>query len=243
MATASGVSIHSRRSRTYRRIAAASLCALTLACSSASYDSPTWSARVVDMESGAPIEGAIVVARWQLERYGGAFAGWLHIAEAVTNEDGVFVFPAWGPTSAPSSSGHQTRMSPNVPDISIFKSGYQVEDNDCCSDTSYLNAKWNYGSGPSKRESWANQRTFAIAKFDGTDTEYREHLERFFTLAGPQCAYLSIPQIFAAAIREHHRLEASTGIGIPYLSVDELETHHNSGKCAVTVRQAVGRYL
>ncbi|MEO6928236.1 MAG: carboxypeptidase-like regulatory domain-containing protein [Casimicrobiaceae bacterium] len=96
------------------------LCALLSGCWGATYSGPGWSGRVVDVETGGAIEGAIVVARWELEGYGGNFAGWLFVAEAVTDQDGIFRFPAWGPLKSPVESGMQTRMSPNVPDISIF---------------------------------------------------------------------------------------------------------------------------
>src|SRR5665213_1935277 len=159
------------------KLAALMLFALISGCSGTSYSGPGWSARVIDMETGAPIEGANVVVKWPLELYSGQFAGWLFVTEAVTNEDGIFSLPAWGPLTAPTESGRQTRLSPNVPHVYIFKSGYVVDAEDCCSDTSYLNNEWNFGSGPASRDTWAAYRAFAVTRFSGSPSQYASYLE------------------------------------------------------------------
>jgi hypothetical protein len=59
--------------------------------------SPEMRARVTTPD-GTPIEGAIVVASWQL-RYGvhGQILGQLEVVEAITDSRGKFTIPAWGP--------------------------------------------------------------------------------------------------------------------------------------------------
>jgi len=225
-----------------RCVAAAGLCVLLAACSGATYSGPEWSARVVDTETGAPIEGAIVVVRWELERYSGRFAGWLFITEAVTDADGMFHLPAWGPVKAPSVSGMETRMSPNLPQLDIFKPGYMLVKTSCCSDSSYLNSYWNYGSGPSIRESWANGKTFALEPFPGTLQAYRDYLDGSLSLAGPFCAYQQIPRMYAAAISENQRLTVALGQGIPHFTLDDLQSHRDPARCSETLRTVVERY-
>lgn len=73
-------------------------------------------ARVVDSESGEPIEGAVVVGQWytiQPRHY-------LKITEAVTDKNGEFVIPGWGPIKRPKPAC----LFADDPLIKIFKSGY-----------------------------------------------------------------------------------------------------------------------
>ena len=88
--------------------------------------SPEIAGRVVE-ESGAPVQGAIVVARWNLLFYRAALhgSGWyangdaLHIAEAVTDRDGRYTLPAWGPKARAAA-----RLEPGAPVIAVFRSGF-----------------------------------------------------------------------------------------------------------------------
>lgn len=238
---ASGALIRSEWVRCFRIAAAAGLCFLLVSCSGATYSGPEWSARVIDTETGAPIEGAIVVAQWELERYGGHFAGWLFVAEAVTDKDGIFKFPAWGPTAAAPDEGSRTRMSPNVPSIAIFKPDYRILVDGCCSLTGYLSG--GYGTGPATRLSWANGKIFALTPFHGDLNKYREEVSRNIPLSGPSCAFGSIPRIYAAAILESTRLQKLTGRGIPDLSLKQFQSDVRFQSCTQTVLSALERYL
>ena len=225
------------------KLAALMLYALISGCSGTSYSGPGWSARVIDMETGAPIEGANVAILWPLELYSGQFAGWLFVTETVTDKDGIFSLPAWGPLTTPTESGRQTRLSPNVPHIRIFKSGYEFDAEDCCSDTSYLNNAWHFGSGPPTRETWSNQRVFGIARFTGTPLQYLEYLDNNLSLAGPICGYINMPRFFATAIIENRKLVASLGRGVSQLSIEDIQSHRDFGNCPISVKAAVERYL
>lgn len=239
---ASGASTRSSWIQILRSSAVGALCGLLVACG-ASYSGPEWSGRVVDMDTGAPIEGAIVVVRWQLERYSGNFAGWLFVTEAETDADGVFRLPAWGPVKAPSESGMQTRMSPNVPEVVIFKSGRLVVATDCCGDYGYLNGYRNYGSGPEIRESWANHRTFAVQEFHGTPEQYVEHIEHTIPTNGPDCVYLYTPRIFAAAVAEDIAMRATTKKGFIYQTLSRFEEEAKRNNCLPSVSQSIARFI
>jgi hypothetical protein len=95
----------------------------------ACFGPPTYSAKeirgqVVDEQTGQPIEGAIVVAQWVLFQAGpghGGHKGRLHIHETVTDKDGRYFIPAWGPRP------HLplTELHNHDPEILIFKSPYE----------------------------------------------------------------------------------------------------------------------
>jgi uncharacterized GH25 family protein len=66
----------------------------------------TWRAeaingRVVDAGTGTPIAGAVVLVNWQLKGMEGFPQGQLAIFERVTDAQGRFEIPAWGPKRPP----------------------------------------------------------------------------------------------------------------------------------------------
>src|SRR5262245_43573633 len=78
--------------------------------------------RVVDAETGEPIQGAIVISNWQLLRGGighGGHNGSLLVHETVTDPNGAFSFPEWGPLLRRSC----TRLD-YAPLLVVFKAGY-----------------------------------------------------------------------------------------------------------------------
>ncbi len=80
-------------------------------------------AQVVDADTGKPLEGVAVVAYWEL--YQGSITGdgmpcgAANVEEAVTDKDGWFHIPGWGPIKG--ACGNMRNMNPFV---YLFKSGY-----------------------------------------------------------------------------------------------------------------------
>jgi hypothetical protein len=79
-------------------------------------------ARVTDAETGAPVEGAVVVADWKL--YGGGIGHGGHreslfVEETATDGNGEFTFGKWGPKRRPAHAVLDT-----APWLVIFKAGY-----------------------------------------------------------------------------------------------------------------------
>ena len=80
--------------------------------------------QVVDADTGAPIEGANVVAYWQIDSGSltgdGLSCGAANVEEDVTDKDGKFHIPGWGP-SLPGCGA----MTDGEPMIYVFKPGYR----------------------------------------------------------------------------------------------------------------------
>lgn len=79
-------------------------------------------ARVIDETTGKPIAGAVVVAEWQEQLFGGSHVGALHWAEAVTDARGEFTIPAWGPKLRMPT----TKFTYSDPEITVYKPGYHL---------------------------------------------------------------------------------------------------------------------
>lgn len=80
--------------------------------------------QIVDAETDQPLEGVAIVAQWVLFQAGIGHGGHnqrLHIYEAVTDGNGNYVIPAWGPKIR----RPLTELDHLDPRLSIFKSGYE----------------------------------------------------------------------------------------------------------------------
>jgi hypothetical protein len=88
------------------------------------FSSDELSATVVDA-SGKPVDGALVVVTWKLEK--GKLHGYeyktLHEAEVVTDAQGAFRIPAWGSKYA----GLFWNLGGSSPQAYVLKRGYKVE--------------------------------------------------------------------------------------------------------------------
>jgi len=117
-----------RRSRTWSRLAiAAAAClgfavlALSAWAQPAEYSGAEIRARVVDAETQKPLEAVFVVARWDLSQLMTRGHTPLHAMEAITDANGEFYFPPWGPKPRPTFS----RLWGGDPLLIFFKPGYE----------------------------------------------------------------------------------------------------------------------
>jgi len=94
------------------------------ACADPYYTIAPIEAWVVDADTGAPIEGAVVTANWQLVGLsfdtGGRKLGQLEVMETVTDKNGRFHFPGFSKVNL---SGNVLREED--PQILVFKPGYR----------------------------------------------------------------------------------------------------------------------
>lgn len=171
-------------------------------------------ARVVDADTGKPIQGVAVVAYWEL--YQGSITGdgmpcgAANVAEAVTDKDGWFRIPGWGPVK-----GACGRMRNGNPLVYFFKPGYE-----------YLRKSSGVGLDYTKEVSvaqvWWNGHTIKLHKFSNLDlskTDLRSYSFNFTILNGQladfvvnmptQCNWKKIPYTLQLINAEEHRFSAS----------------------------------
>ena len=148
----------------------ASVHPLAACAGSLTYSAEPIETKVIDADTKQPLEGVVVTANWQLEEgtFGGNVpAGQLMVMESVTDKEGKFSFPAFGPKRAP--KGHLVNRDPQ---LLLFKSGYEYQrlNNPYSSDREMR-------LRPVRRSVW-NGRVIALKKFTGTRTEWFKMLER-----------------------------------------------------------------
>lgn len=161
--------------------------------------------RVADSDTGQPIEGAVVVAYWEMHR--GSFAGdslacgTADVEEAVTDKDGKFHIAGWGPIRS-SCDG----MRSFDPLLFVFKSGY-----------SYARVG-NYPLDPpvvtSTHSEW-NDKPIKLKKFPDLDLEkvgiksyganfgsLNGYLENFIVDFPTECNWRKIPNTLRALMAQ-----------------------------------------
>ena len=109
----------------------------TVACAQLTFKAEAITGKVVDDETGKPLARVIIVAKWTIEA---SFVGYenelLNVLETVTDKEGNYAVPAWGPKLLPISSYRFTFSElfgkGDDPYVVYFKSGYwpQSEKND-----------------------------------------------------------------------------------------------------------------
>lgn len=166
------------------------------------YSAEPIEARVIDAETKQPVEGVIVTANWQLfhSTVGGRVPGnQLRVMEAVTDKDGRFHFPAWGPKL--SLWGYLDNRDPQ---LLLFKPGYEYKrlENEVSSKTNMA----------SRRRSEWNGKTIEMKPFKGTAEEYAGHLSFLktdlgFAYNGENCEWKYVPRMLVAQHKEMLRFE------------------------------------
>ena len=79
---------------------------------------------VVDAETGEFIEGAIVIAMWQLSQIASeGFGGYAKLIEIKTDKDGKFIIPSWRTVGSNTANSVMHELAPK---IIIYKPGYKV---------------------------------------------------------------------------------------------------------------------
>lgn len=134
--------------------------------------------QVVDADSGTPLEGVVVVARWEWRDYLPTLFGYpyrnvgnaLHIAEAVTDRNGRFAIPGWGP------KGRATgRLDDREdPKLSLFKSGYVPLELHNRSWTNYMQPN----PATTRGSEW-DGKTLELRKSTVSPTVHAEQIRRF----------------------------------------------------------------
>ncbi|MBL6750626.1 MAG: carboxypeptidase regulatory-like domain-containing protein [Nevskia sp.] len=130
--------------------------------------------KVIDADTQKPIAGVTVLAHWEVETGGYADEHgcvWqMAIEEAVTDDDGRFRLPSWGPrfSGCLLFPGFSPGRSPR---IFLFKSGYKLQ----ILENGYPSPDGSSFVGMIRHSIWDGQTT-PMATFSGTPKEYARHL-------------------------------------------------------------------
>jgi hypothetical protein len=174
------------------------------------------SARVVDKDTGEPIAGVVVVAYWGLHR--GSFTGdalpcgAAGVEEAVTDQDGTFDIPGWGPISS------SCDMMSSQPLLILFKPGYDPK--------AVNNPTYSIETVSVSRSVW-NGKTLELPKYPDMDlrkatspsyaSEFgglNNHLLNFIADYPGECYWKKVPNMLRA-LKAQQKLfnEAGNPIG------------------------------
>lgn len=186
----------------YRLILALLILPLT-GCASLQYSAAPIEAWVVDAETKQPLEGVIITANWPYADSTfagrGSDLGQLMVMETVTDKEGRFHFPGWGPRKP-----ERGYMRDNDPQLLLFKSGYE-----------YLRLTNDYSSGksleglhPVWRSEW-NGRTVELRPFEiALEKRRKGELEGRRLWARDQCqGKVSLRLIAPEAMEECQAIE------------------------------------
>lgn len=162
----------------------------------ATYAAEAIEARVVDAATKQPLEGVIVTANWELVGgfEGNTPVGQMKVLEAVTDKNGKFTFPAWGPE--PRKKGYLRNRDPQ---LLLFKPSYEYK--------RLANEVSSKISMESLRRSEWNGKTIELKKFKGTTEEHAKHISWLSTdmdrihdyaRGAKTCTWKSTPQMLVA---------------------------------------------
>jgi hypothetical protein len=191
------------------------------ACSESGYRGDSIEGEVIDASDGRPLEGVVVVALWELvSGIHNSQQGILRADEAVTNANGYFNMPAWGPIETA-----EGRLRTTSPVLVFYRRGYYslVETNDIY-DPDHKPEIW---------RSEHNGNRFGLTPFEGTLQEYAERTigMRFLLTGGHEigdvCYWERIP-VFTRAILQLREAFSKQGIYNELPSADSLR---RAGEC------------
>ena len=182
------------------------LLATSLTACATSYSAKPMTAKVVDADTGEPLEGVNVVAHWMMEDPVAARGqGDLELMEAVTDRNGEFRFPGWGPKAIPSDTYPGTRLTNQDPAIIFFKSGYRSFG--VHNDTHSSMLRDPSDMGPPVRDSQWDGKAIKLEKFKGDLKSYGSWTSHVLTgISYSHCEWKKMPRMVAALIREGDRL-------------------------------------
>ena len=188
------------------------------------YTAEPIAARVVDADTGAPVEGVNVVAAWQAKGglEGGNIMGYVTVMEDVTNGNGEFSFPGWGPKRWKNGA-----IRNGAPLLILLKPGYEVR--------LLWEGKYGVEFAPSHLSSSWHGKSIPLKKFEGSLDLYDQYLSGLRTflttlLLEGECAWKSMPRALATIDRLHRSLaEANVFAGLPSLDAMESRTNKSCG--------------
>lgn len=207
--------------------------ATSLPACATSYSAKPITAKVLDSETGEPLEGANVVAHWiMMGPRSGRGQGDLELMETVTDKNGEFRFPAWGPKAIPSDTAPGTRLTNQDPAIILFKSGYKWNAISNDSHSTMLRTPDDLGA-PVRDSQW-DGKTIQLQKFKGDLNRSTEMSTGVLTgVDYGDCNWKKIPRIIVALNKESDRLRREKIVNYTTVSpsIDVLVANEANHKC------------
>lgn len=168
-------------------------------------DPPFYSAKdirgqVVDAETGQPLEGVVVVARWIFNwTVGpGSAGGTINTLETVTDKEGKYFIPGWGPRPRPPFA----YLNHLDPELRFFKSNFYPAG----LTNSLLNYK-NHNRSKLRSSEW-DGKVIKLKPFKGNDWgEYASQLSGYWSSETADCLR-ECPRFVLALDAENKRIKA-----------------------------------
>ncbi|MGE0355387.1 MAG: hypothetical protein AB7P08_00590 [Burkholderiales bacterium] len=210
-----------------------------------SYSALPISARVVDADTNEPLADVIVVVKWEYEYHRREISeslgrGTFEFAETVTDGNGEFRFPGWGPKDVPRDTPGRAFLGPNNPTLALFKPGYLYEVKNNPWESAYLDDRY-YVGDPVRHSTW-NGKAIRLKRKVGDTGAY------LAVISGPgglpdwnNCNWERIPRMLSALINEGERLRAAN-IRNGVLSLRDVE-RSVAGQGCRSVKDVLGPYL
>jgi hypothetical protein len=189
-----------------RKIAGTGLAALSLVgapgCSNEYSAKPSYGF-IVDAQTRQPLPGVVVLAHWDLEYglEGGSAFAWV-LREAVTDAQGRFDIPGWGPNKVPEALPSGARLKDRDPRVVFFKLGYQgITQTVAQAGKEYDRPKDFPTRGASVREWYLNGETFQYRPAGGDARRFAQEAQAFnlvLSFMRSPCLVQEIPLSFLA---------------------------------------------
>ena len=174
-------------------------------------------ARVVDAATGAPIQGVNVLAAWQAKGglEGGNITGYVKVMEDVTNANGEFSFPGWGPKVWMNGG-----IRDGAPLLILLKPGYEV--------SLVWEGKYGVEFAPSHLSASLSGRSIPMKRYSERDEEFKQSLSGLWTvldtlLLEKGCAWRSIPR-FLYKVEEQRSAFLAEGAMVGLGSLDQMDS-------------------
>jgi hypothetical protein len=157
---------------------------------------------VVDGATGKPVEGVAITAHWQLEGgpEGGSAVGQVEILETVTDTEGHYFLPAWGPRFAARGT-----LGVRSPRIFLFKPGYR-----------YRGLANGPRQGPGASRSDWDGKSIKLEPFVGSAVAYAQDLNDLSNAlwrvghdTGEPCGWQSFPRMLRAIAKQDADFQAA----------------------------------
>ena len=207
------------------RLAVLMLVALAVQSCAFSYSAKPIHASVIDAETKAPLPGVIVVAHWVVN-FGleGGSGTDLVLMETVTDAEGQFSFPAWGPVALPSDLPIEARMKEQSPELILVREGYQLRvlNND-------LPVSQQASGGLGVRKSDWNGQTIPLKPFRGSPASYGVMLSGVLTgITYRDCRFRHVPKLMSHLMKIEKELRDAHTPNYALPTLRDLENTHGT---------------